>query len=315
VIEDIIDIFKESLPDLTWMDKKSAKAAAEKASAIRVKVGYPLYPNTTSDRSISGYYSKVRLNPKAFLNNMVSATVSEVSWAWLTLGRRRNKNQWLMFPTTVNAYFNPPANEIVFPAGILRPPFFSKDWPLYLNYGGFGMVAAHELTHAFDSAGRMYNQNGKLEEWWTNKTSEAFDERKTCLSEQYSKYSVDDGKGGRVHLNGNLTSGENMGDAGVIYAYRAYKQREASAAGSGSDFALPGLQDFTRDQLFFISMARIWANNMQTAAAVAQVRSNPHSPAEFRVLGTLSNVPEFAKAFNCSAKAKMNPKKRCKLWE
>ncbi|KAG8995664.1 hypothetical protein FRB94_008889 [Tulasnella sp. JGI-2019a] len=315
VIDDIITTFKASLPNLEWMDKKSAKAASEKASAIRVKVGYPFYPNTTDDRSIAQYYNSVHPDPKHFFGNMINATISEQRKKWYTLGRMRNPNEWLMFPSTVNAYFNPPANEIVFPAGILRPPFFSQDWPTYLTYGAFGAVAAHELTHAFDSAGRMYNQRGKLEEWWTRDTSEAFEERKNCIAEQYSKYTVSDGKGGVIHLNGNLTAGENIGDAGLIYAYHAWQNQAADAMASGSDFTLPGLQDYSRDQLFFLAMARIWAMNMQTAAEVQQVRSNPHSPVKYRVMGTLSNIPEFAKAFKCSANAKMNPKKRCTLWE
>ncbi|KAG8883883.1 hypothetical protein FRB97_005721 [Tulasnella sp. 331] len=293
VIDDTITAFKESLPHLKWMDETSAEAASQKATAIRVKVGYPFYPNTTSDRSIAGYYATVHPDPKRFFDNMISATTSEEIKKWLKLGRMRNPEEWLMFPST-----------IVFPAGILRPPFFSQDWPTYLSYGAFGAVAAHELTHAFDSAGRMYNQRGKLEEWWTNSTSEAFEVRKNCLAEQYSQYTVSDGKGGVLHVNGNLTSGENIGDAGLIYAYHAWQKQEAEALVLGSDYALPGLQAFTRKQLFFLSMARIWAMNMQTAAEIQQVRSNPHSPNKYRVMGTLSNIPEFAKAFNCSAHAK-----------
>lgn len=202
----------------------------------------------------------------------------------------------------------------MFPAGILRPPFFSQDWPTYLSYASFGGVAAHELTHAFDSAGRMYNQRGKLEEWWTNTTSKHFDERKNCIAEQYSKYTVDDGKGGVVHVNGNLTSGENIGDAGLIYAYHAWKSQESEGLMSGTEYTLPGLQNYTREQLFFIAYGRIWGRNMKTAAAVQQVRTDPHSPARYRVDGTLSNIPEFAKAFNCPKKTPMNPEKRCSLW-
>ncbi|KIO34187.1 hypothetical protein M407DRAFT_17094 [Tulasnella calospora MUT 4182] len=314
VIDDIITTFKSSLSKLEWMDKESAQAASEKATAIRVKVGYPFYPNTTSDASIVSYYRPVKPDPTRFLDNMVSTSKAEVFRMWLTLGRMRNKDAWEMFPSTVNAYFNPPANEIVFPAGILRPPFFSQDWPTYLSYASFGGVAAHELTHAFDSAGRMYNQRGKLEEWWTNSTSQHFDERKNCIAEQYSKYTVDDGKGGVVHVNGNLTSGENIGDAGLIYAYHAWKAQETEGLMSGTEYTLPGLQGYTREQLFFIAYGRIWGRNMKTAAAVQQVRTDPHSPARYRVDGTLSNIPEFAKAFNCPKKTPMNPAKRCSLW-
>jgi len=212
----------------------------------------------------------------------------------------------------VNAYFNPPANEIVFPAGIMRPPFFNKAWPAYMNYGAFGMVAAHELTHAFDSSGRLYNENGKLEEWWTDETSEGFNKRQKCISKQYSKYTIDDGKGGKAHVDGELTSTENIGDSGLIQAFRAWK---AQFDGDKNDYLLPGL-DYTREQLFFIAFGRVWATNMRAEAAIARLRSDPHSPARWRVDGTLRNVPEFAKVFKCPSGSPMNPRRedRCLLW-
>jgi len=220
-----------------------------------------------------------------------------------------------MYPSTVNAYFNPPANEIVFPAGILQPPFFSKDWPAYLAYGAFGMVAAHELTHAFDSSGRLYNQHGKLEEWWSNSTSAGYKVGQDCIITQYSNYTIDDGNGGKLHVNGNLTSGENIGDAGLIQSYRAWQAQFDASFKAGNEYLLPGL-NFTREQLFFISFARIWARKMTPAEAVQRIFGDPHSPTRFRVDGTVQNIPEFAKAFNCSKTAKLNPppEKRCVLW-
>ncbi|KAI0306551.1 Metalloprotease [Multifurca ochricompacta] len=315
VITDIVKAFKESLPHISWMDKDSAVAAAEKADAIRVKVGYPVSPNTLSSQSLLRYYALVKIGKFGYFNNMLSASASDVYKEWQQLGKRRDLDAWEMTPATVNAYFNPPANEIVFPAGILRPPFFNKDWPPYLNYGAFGQVASHELTHAFDSAGRLYNQEGKLEEWWTNATSERFKERQDCLERQYSAYTVEDGHGGKVHVNGNLTSGENIGDSGIIQAYRAWKAQYDDSFKAGNEYLLPGL-NYTRDQLFFIAFGRIWAENIKPEALVQRVRTDPHSPAQFRVDGTLHNVPEFARAFNCSPRAKLNPptEKRCLLW-
>ncbi|KAH9997253.1 hypothetical protein BJV77DRAFT_1065321 [Russula vinacea] len=315
VITDIVDAFKKSLPSISWMDKESAAAAAEKADAIRVKVGYPTSPNTQNAESLLRYYSRVDISKFDYFKNMLSASSSDTYKQWQQLGKRRDLDAWEMTPATVNAYFNPPANEIVFPAGILRPPFFNKDWPAYLAYGAFGQVASHELTHAFDSAGRLYNQEGKLEEWWTNATSERFKEKQTCLEKQYSSYTIDDGHGGKVHVNGNLTSGENIGDSGIIQAYRAWKAHFNDSLQAGNEYLLPGL-NHTRDQLFFIAFGRIWAENIKPEALVQRVRTDPHSPAQFRVDGTLHNVPEFAKAFNCSPKAKLNPppEKRCLLW-
>jgi len=177
------------------------------------------------------------------------------------------------------------------------------------------MVAAHELTHAFDSAGRLYNQDGKLEEWWTNATSTGFNKRQKCIAEQYSNYTVDDGKGGQVHVNGNLTSGENIGDSGIIQSYRAWKAQYQASYRKGDEYLLPGL-NYTREQMFFLSFARAWAINVRPETAVALVRSDPHSPARYRVDGTLYNLPEFAEAFNCPKGAKLNPppEKRCILW-
>ncbi|TFY65494.1 hypothetical protein EVG20_g5570 [Dentipellis fragilis] len=315
VITDIVKSFKASLPHISWMDDKSANAAAHKADVIRVKVGYPLSPDTTSAESIARYYSLVKVSDYTYFDNMLSASASEVYLAWQHLGKQRDMNAWEMTPATVNAYYNPPANEIVFPAGILRPPFFSKEWPSYLKYGAFGQVAAHELTHAFDSAGRLYNQEGKLEEWWTNTTSKGFLVKQKCIVDQYSSYSVTGPDGKEVHVNGNLTSGENIGDSGIIQAYRAWQAQYDDSYKAGDEYLLPGL-NFTREQLFFLAFGRIWSENIKPASLVQRVRSDPHSPNQFRVDGTLYNVPEFAKAFNCSSKAKLNPppEKQCKFW-
>jgi endothelin-converting enzyme len=315
VITDIVSAFKASLKKLEWMDQKSAVAAATKADAIRIKVGFPLSPDTLQARSIANYYNLVKINEDEFFENMLSAASSDEYKKWQTLGKRRDLETWEMFPSTVNAYFNPPANEIVFPAAILQPAFFSPDWPAYVSYGSFGHIAAHELTHAFDSAGRLYNQDAKLEEWWTNATSEGFNVRQKCIAEQYSSYTVDDGKGGKVHLNGNLTSGENIGDSGLIQAYRAWKAQYHASYLNGDEYLLPGL-NYTREQVFFLSFARIWATNIKPQTAVQLVRVDPHSPGRWRVDGTLSNIPEFAEAFECPKGAKLNPppEKRCILW-
>ncbi|KAF8184897.1 hypothetical protein K438DRAFT_1837058 [Mycena galopus ATCC 62051] len=315
VITDIVEAFKASLPNVPWLDKTSADAAAEKADAIRVKVGYPISPDTLDPASILRYYRTVNVNDDTYFENILSAAASDSFKTWLKLGARRNPDEWEMWPSMVNAYFNPPSNEIVFPAGILEPPFFSHDWPSYLSYGAFGQVAAHELTHAFDSAGRLYNQEGKLENWWTNVSNAGFQIKQECIEAQYSAYTVDDGKGGVIHVNGNLTSGENIGDTGLIQAYRAWKAQYSDSFQGGNEFLLPGM-NYTREQLFFISFGRIWGNTMKTAAQVQRVRTDPHSPNIYRVDGTVSNIPEFAAAFNCPKGAKLNPppEKQCLFW-
>ncbi|KAG1835663.1 Metalloprotease [Suillus variegatus] len=315
VIDNIIDAFERSLRRIEWMDEESARKAAEKAEALRVKVGFPLSPDTRDPRSLVSYYTLVKVHVDTFFENMLSAAASDMYKMWQKVGKERNPDEWEMTPATVNAYYNPPANEIVFPAGILQPPFFSESWPGYLSYGSFGMVAAHELTHAFDSSGRLYNQQGKLEEWWSRQTSDAYQIRQDCIVEQYSSYTVEDGKGGIIHVNGNLTSGENIGDTGLIQAYRAWKAQYEDSYDAGAEYLLPGL-GYTREQLFFISFARTWAMNTSPADAVRRVRSDPHSPNRYRTEGTVYNIPEFAEAFKCSRYAKLNPpqERRCIFW-
>ncbi|KAF5370302.1 hypothetical protein D9758_006925 [Tetrapyrgos nigripes] len=305
VITDIVKSFQRSLQDIDWMDEKSAKAASQKAEAIRVKVGFPLSPDTRDPASIANYYRLVQGDEDKFFENVLSAGSSDKFKAWLQLGKQRDPDSWRMYPSIVDAYFKAPANMIVFPAGILQPPFFNKDWPSYMLYGAFGSVASHELTHAFDSAGRLYNQDGKLEQWWTNETSDGFNEKLDCIVKQFSEYTIDDGKGGKVHVNGNLTSGENIGDSGLIQAYRAWKAQYNESYLAGNE-----------EQLFFISFGRIWATNMKPVAAVQRIRTDPHSPDKYRVDGTVFNIPEFAEAFNCSKKAKLNPprEKQCIFW-
>ncbi|KIJ69577.1 hypothetical protein HYDPIDRAFT_24406 [Hydnomerulius pinastri MD-312] len=312
IISDIVKAFEKSLERIEWMDEESAQKAREKAEAIRKKVGFPLSPDTRDARSLVSYYTLVKVHVDTFFENMLSATASDVYKTWQKLGKSRNLDEWEMTPATIGIFIVP---KIVFPAGILQPPFFSHDWPGYLSYGSFGMVAAHELTHAFDSAGRLYNQQGKLEEWWTRQTSDAYQIRQDCIVEQYSAYTVDDGKGGVVHVNGNLTSGENIGDTGLIQAYRAWKAQYEDSYDAGHEYLLPGL-DYTREQLFFISFARTWAMNNRPADAVQRVRSDPHSPNQYRTEGTVYNIPEFAEAFKCSKYAKLNPpqERRCIFW-
>ncbi|KXN90536.1 Endothelin-converting enzyme 1 [Leucoagaricus sp. SymC.cos] len=315
IITDIIRAFKGSLRNIDWMDEESANAAAEKADAIRVKVGYPLSPNTENAQSIARYYSAVKIDKTSFFKNMLNAQTSEIFKSWLKLELSRDPEAWEMWPSMVNAYFNPPANEIVFPAGILRSPFFSQEWPRYLSYGAFGQVASHELTHAFDSAGRLYNQKGKLEEWWTNYTSRGFKVKQDCIVKQYSAYTIDDGKGGKIHVNvGNLWVRFPSFRSRVSTACTWKAQYDAPEE-AGGEYLLPGL-NYTREQLFFISFGRIWARAMKPAAAVQRIRTDPHSPSRYRVDGTVSNIPEFAKAFNCPKGAKLNPprEKQCIFW-
>jgi len=293
------------------MDETSAKAAQKKARAIIPKVGYPLAPNTTDPVSLARWYGRVNIDSEDFFGNVLASTIEEELKTWSSLGAQRNRDTWEMYPQTVNAYYSPPDGEIVFPAGILQPPFYSHAWPSHLKYGAFGAVAAHELTHAFDNSGSQYDDKGRLREWWTNTTVKAFEERAQCVAKQYSKYYVYDESGNKVHVNGNvslpclrdraklttkLTNGEDIADSGLAQAYIAWR----NTAETNSTVRLPGL-DYTDEQLFFLAYARVWAQLTRPATAVSRVRTDPHSPPYWRAIGTLRNLKAFHEAFQCKS--------------
>lgn len=310
IIRSIVQAFHDKLPHISWMDKESYKAAQKKADALIPKVGYPLAPNTTDPDSLKRWYANVPISSTNHFNNILESSIAEVRSEWLSLGRERNRNSWEMNPQTVNAYYSPPDGEIVFPAGILQPPFYSLEWPAHLKYGAFGSVAAHELTHAFDNTGAQYDDKGLLRDWWTNSTVHEFTQRAQCLAAQYSKYFITDAEGKKHYINGNATLGENIGDSGLSQAYAAWQ----NAVDKKDQVLLPGLE-YTPEQLFFISFARVWANLIRPAAAVSQIRTDPHSPGYWRAIGTLRNSGEFHKAFNCKKGSRMNPEHQCHIWE
>jgi endothelin-converting enzyme/putative endopeptidase len=206
----------------------------------------------------------------------------------------------------VNAYYNPPANEIAFPAGILQPPFFSKDFPAAMNYGAIGMVMGHEVTHGFDDDGSKFDKDGRMQAWWPEEVRKRFDERTSCVVQQFNGYEVAPG----LKVNGELTLGENIADiGGARLAFRAYKAAQAS--GKAGPAGMPNMSD---DQLFFVSMAQSWCSVSSPEYEKMRVLSDPHSPNRFRVNGSLANVPEFAAAFGCAEGSPMRPKNACEVW-
>jgi len=202
--------------------------------------------------------------------------------------------------------YNPPGNEIVFPAGILQPPLFDTSVPLYLTYGAFGSIAGHELSHAFDSSGRHFDANGNYTDWWTADTVAAFESRARCFVEQYSHFSIAAPDGTRVPVNGRLTLGENIADAGGAAAAYAAWVRSRSAA----DFDLPGLEKrFAHEQLFFVGYSTFWCGKISPQVALNRVLSDPHAPDFARALGTMANSKAFLGAFKCPVK-----EPTCELW-
>ncbi|ORX49389.1 zincin [Hesseltinella vesiculosa] len=317
-VASIKEAFLERLPQLDWLDDATRDKAYEKVDKFVQKVGYPTQsPDVTSPISLSEYYSGLHIDRDDFFNNYVQTVKFQVKQQWDKVGKKTDKQVWLMNPQEVNAYYNPPYNEIVFPAGILQNPFFGKDYPDYLNYGGIGTVVGHELTHGFDNGGRHFDSNGRLEDWWSNATSNAFDERAECFVKQYDQFTVDAGNGEKVHVKGKQTLGENIADNGGIgESFSAWKKRYDSDPLSEkyNNQHLPGLDNFTPEQLFFINFGRIWCGKTTPERAKQRVLIDVHSPGKYRTIGSVQNSKHFAEVFQCPVGSPMNPAKKCELW-
>lgn len=282
---------------LSWMDAPTKQKALEKLGKVFNKVGYP---------SRWRDYSKMEVTRDSYFKNVLAAGRFEVNRQLDKIGKPVDRAEWLMSPPTVNAYYNPTLNEMVFPAGILQPPFFNKLAPESVNYGSIGLVVGHELTHGFDDEGRQYDADGNLRDWWSPQVGKEFDARATCLVQQYDQYESVPG----AKLNGKLTLGENIADLGGLKL--AYAAMQAAEQGK----PVPKVLGFTPEQQFFVGFAQAWCTKMREPYARLLVATDPHSPPKFRVNGPLSNSSEFAKAFACPEGAAMvrPPAKRCEVW-
>ncbi len=294
MLDDIQRAFVAGLPQLSWMDDATRKAAEEKAAKIAKKIGYP---DAWRD------YSALVVGD-AHVANVLAASGFEHRRHLGKIGKPVDKGEWYMAPQVVNAYYNPLNNEFAYPAGILQAPFFDKGFPAARNYGAIGAVMGHELSHGFDDQGRKFDGDGKLSEWWAPEVAARFEERAACVKTQFDGFTIEDG----THVKGDLTLGENIGDlGGVRLAYRAFQ-------GTG-DYAQPtNIPSLNQDQLFFVSYAQNWCAVASVQYQKMQVSSDPHSPAKFRVNGPLMNLPEFHKAFACAEGAPMRPANACEVW-
>jgi endothelin-converting enzyme len=341
IVSDIKDQFVEKLKVTTWMDKSVISLAIEKVHKIVQKIGYPTKvstrlhlliltsahradnwstqsPNIMNPPTLKDYYTSVNITSSTFFSNSLSMSRFEVAHEWSALGKPVDRDAWGMTVPTVNAYYNPPGNEIVFPAGIMQFPVFDVSVPSYLSYGAFGSVSGHELSHAFDSTGRHYDQNGNYTDWWTEGTVKAFEERAECFVDQYAKFTVEGPGRQPLHVNGKLTLGENIADAGgVSAAFAAWKSRQPSTSSSSramvaeseQDQDLPGLDHFSHEQLFFVSYANWWCGKSRKETAIQRIYTDPHAPKWARILGTMANSRDFRESFGCKAKEPV-----CELW-
>jgi putative endopeptidase len=281
MVHNLEAVFRERLANLPWMSETTRKQSLVKLQAFAEKIGYP---DKWRD------YSTLKIVKGSPLNNVIAVNEYENKRDLDMIGKPLDRTQWGMTPPTVNAYYNPQMNEIVFPAGILQPPLFSATADDAVNYGGMGSVIGHEMGHGFDDQGAQYDPLGNLKNWWTPDDLEKFKARTTMIANQYDAYTVLDS----VHVNGKLTLGENAADIGGLAV--AYAALEKSLAGKPRPAPIDG---FTPEQRFFLAWAQIWRQNITPQAQRVRINTDPHSPGRWRTNGPLSNMVEFAEAFGC----------------
>ncbi|MBA3546587.1 MAG: M13 family metallopeptidase, partial [Nannocystis sp.] len=288
--------FEEGLPALAWMDPSTRTRAIEKMKALRNKIGYP-------DRWRD--YAKLKLTRKDHLANVIAGRRFLFAHEADRISKAVDKDEWQMPPALVNAYYNPSVNEMVFPAGILQPPYFSADFPMAMNFGGIGMVMGHELTHGFDDQGRKFDARGVLREWWDPSASAKFQERAQCVETLYGGIEVLPG----VKLNGKLTLGENIADfGGIKAAYAGFKTWQR-----GKDDQ-PLIQGLSSDQLFFLGFAQGWCSHETDESQRLRATVDPHSPPKERVNVPLTHFPGFWDAWQCQAGTPMHSANACEVW-
>jgi len=297
LVENLRSAYGTSINDLEWMSADTKKEAQIKLAAFTPKIGYP-------DRWED--YSRLTINADDLVGNILRSSRLSHDKGVEKLAEPTRKWEWHMTPQTVNAYYNPTVNEIVFPAAILQAPFFNMKADDAVNYGGIGAVIGHEMGHGFDDQGSKYDAKGNLRNWWTEQDLAEFSKRTKTLVEQYDDYHVFDD----LTVNGKLTLGENIGDlSGLTIAYKAYK----TSLNGKEALIIDGL---TGDQRFFMGYAQIWRAKIVEKSMRNRVATDPHSPAEFRALGSLSNMDEFYEAFDVKKGDAMYiaPEERVKIW-
>ncbi|MEI6141102.1 MAG: M13 family metallopeptidase [Mariniphaga sp.] len=295
LVENLRISLGERIKNLEWMGADTKVKAMEKLNAINVKIGYP---DKWRD------YSKLEISDDSYVANVIRSNQFETAFNYSKINKPVDKSQWFMSPQTVNAYYSPDMNEIVFPAAILQPPFFFLKGDDAVNYGAIGVVIGHEMSHGFDDEGRKFDKVGNLTDWWTPEDSKRFDERTKVLVDQYNSFIVLDS----IRADGKLSLGENIADLGGLnISYQAYKlaSRETKS-----------IDGFTPEQRFYLAYAHVWAQNIRDKEILRRTKEDPHSLGKYRVVGPLKNVPEFYAAFNIKPGQPMflEEGQRAKIW-
>ncbi|XP_057640671.1 membrane metallo-endopeptidase-like 1 [Chionomys nivalis] len=309
LIDKVRSVFVDTLDELNWMDEESKRKAQEKAMNIREQIGYPDYILEENNRHLDEEYSNLIFSEDLYFENGLQNLKASAQRSLKKLREKVDHSLWIIGAAVVNAFYSPNRNQIVFPAGILQPPFFSKDQPQALNFGGIGMVIGHEITHGFDDNGRNFDKNGNMLDWWSNFSAQHFRKQSECMVYQYGNFSWE--LAGNQNVNGFSTLGENIADnGGVRQAYKAYLQWLSEG---GKDQQLPGL-NLTYAQLFFVNYAQVWCGSYRPEFAIQSIKTDVHSPLKYRVLGSLQNLAAFSEAFHCPRGSPMHPRKRCRIW-
>jgi predicted metalloendopeptidase len=298
MVHNLMAALHDDIQTLAWMGPGTKKAALAKLEAFAPKIGYP---DKWRD------YSAYTVDRGPYVLNVVRGNRFESNRDLDKIGKPLDRTEWGMTPPTVNAYYSPEMNEIVFPAGILQPPFFDAQADDAVNYGGIGAVIGHEMTHGFDDQGRKFDALGNLKNWWTDQDLKNYDQRAECVERQFDSYEVMPG----LHQNGKLVLGESIADlGGLTLAYRALQK---SLEGKPRP---PEIDGFTPEQRFFMAFAQIWAANERPEFERLMVNVNPHPLDRFRAIAAPSNMPGFAQAFDCHPGNPMvrPPAERCQIW-
>ena len=299
----MVDALEKSLDEdiqgLSWMSDETKKQAKVKLQAIRNKIGYP---------EVYRDYSAVTIKADDLMGNVQRANEFESKRQIAKIDKPLDRKEWGMTPPEVNAYYSGSFNEIVFPAGILQPPFFDKSMDDAVNFGGIGLVIGHELTHGFDDQGRKFDPQGNLRDWWTEQDGKEFEKRVSCVADEYSNFVAVD----TTRLNGRLTLGENTADnGGARIALMALEHLIADDKTGKEGQSIDG---YTPEQRFFLGFGRVWCEKQRPEYLRMQVSTNPHSPGKYRVDGVVQNMPEFQKAWNCKAGQPMVAENACHVW-
>jgi endothelin-converting enzyme/putative endopeptidase len=295
MVAEIEKAMEKDIAAVDWMSDATKQQAVVKLHAITNKIG-------NKEHWLD--YSSIQISRNDAYGNSTHADLFELNRQLGKIGKPVDKTDWAMSQPTVNAYYDPQENDINFPAGILQPPFYDNKLDDAVNYGAIGAVVGHELTHGFDDQGRQYDAQGNLRDWWTEADGKAFDQRASCVVDQYSSFiAVDD-----LHVNGKLTLGENTADnGGMRLAYMALMDSYNGKTPAPKD-------GYTADQRFFLGWAQVWCQNQTDEIARVRVQTDPHSPPPVRVNAVVQNMPEFRKAFGCKEGQPMAPAKMCRVW-